>query len=90
MGEHRILPVSKLADLTRRLHVQMGIITVPGRAAQEVADQMVAGGVSVIWNFAPATLQVPDEVLVKNEDLAAELATLSHHINLRHLENRSS
>jgi redox-sensing transcriptional repressor len=87
VGEHRILPVSKLADLARRMHIQMGIITVPADAAQEVADQMVAGGISVIWNFSPTTLRVPEGVLVKNEDLAAELATLSHHISLRHAEH---
>ncbi len=90
VGEHRILPVSKLADLARRMHIQMGIITVPADAAQHVADQMVAGGISVIWNFSPITLHVPEVVLVKNEDLAAELATLSHHISLRHMEHRSS
>ena len=90
LGEHRILPVSELADLTRRLQVQMGIITVPAEAAQFVAEQMVAGGITVIWNFAPTTLQVPDCILVKNEDLAAELATLSHHMSRRHLEHPSS
>ncbi len=90
MGEHRVLSVAKLGDLVSRLHVQMGIITVPGEAAQPVADAMVAGGIRVIWNFAPVTLRVPDCVLLKNEDLAAELATLSHHISLRHLERHSS
>ncbi len=90
VGEHRILPVSKLADLARRMHIQMGIITVPAHAAQDVAEEMVAGGISVIWNFSPTTLHVPEDILVKNEDLAAELATLSHHISLRHVEHRSS
>lgn len=75
-----VLPIEKLTDLAQRLHIQMGIITVPERAAQSVAEAMVAGGIKVIWNFAPCRLDVPADVLVKNEDLAAELATLSHHI----------
>lgn len=83
VGEQRVLPVTKLSDLVSRLHVQMGIITVPACAAQDVADLMVAGGIRVIWNFAPCRLALPDTVLVKNEDLAAELATLSHHITRR-------
>jgi len=83
VGEHQVLPASKLADLASRLHIQMGIITVPACAAQSVADLMVAGGIRVIWNFAPCRLSLPDSVLVKNEDLAAELATLSHHITHR-------
>ncbi len=80
----KVLPMNKLEDLARRLHIQMGIITVPADAAQAVAAHMLAGGITVIWNFAPCTLSLPDNILVKNEDLAAELATLSHHITHRH------
>lgn len=80
VGDREILPVEKLSNLSQRLHIQIGIITVPAESAQEVADAMVAGGIKVIWNFAPCRLTVPENVLVKNEDLAAELAMLSHHI----------
>ncbi len=90
IGGHEILPVHKLPDLSRRLHVQMGIICVPAEQAQGVADLMVAGGIDVIWNFAPCRLAVPEEVLIKNEDLAAELATLSHHITQRKLAAQDS
>jgi len=83
VSDRQILPMEKLANLTKRLHIQMGIITVPVGAAQEVADTMIAGGIKVIWNFAPCRLAVPGDVLVKNVDLAAELATLSHHITQR-------
>jgi redox-sensing transcriptional repressor len=76
----RVWPIEKLPDLARRLNVQMGIIAATASCAQEIADAMVAGGIRAIWNFAPVKLTVPDGVLVKNEDLAAELATLSHHI----------
>lgn len=77
----QILPAEKLTDLVRRLQVRIGIVTTPEEAAQGVADALVAGGIQVIWNFAPCKLRVPADVLVKNEDLAAELATLSHHIS---------
>jgi len=83
VGVCRILPVAKLTNLSQRLRIQMGIITVPSGAAQEVAEAMVAGGIKVIWNFAPCRLVVPDGVLVRNEDLAAQLAVLSHYITQR-------
>lgn len=83
VAKKTVLPVSALAERVSRLHVQMGIITVPSTAAQGVADALVAGGVRAIWNFAPCRLVLPDSVLVKNEDLAAELATLSYHITRR-------
>jgi redox-sensing transcriptional repressor len=90
VGGHEVLPVGKLPDLARRLHVQMGIICVPADQAQAVADLMVLGGIEVIWNFAPCRLSLPGDVLVKNEDLAAELATLSHHITQRKLAQTGS
>jgi redox-sensing transcriptional repressor len=85
----QVLPVEKLTDLVSRLQVRIGIITAPEGVAQGIADSMVAGGIQVIWNFAPCKLKVPADVLVKNQDLAAELATLSHHISQRRIRQAS-
>lgn len=83
IGEREVLDVAKLTNLAHRLKIKMGIIAVPAFAAQEVADAMVAGSIKVIWNFAPCKLEVAEDVFVKNEDLASELAALSHHIARR-------
>lgn len=64
---------SALADLP----VDMGVIVVPGEQAQAVANRLVAAGVKAILNFAPAQLAVPDEVSLKNVNLALELEALS-------------
>jgi redox-sensing transcriptional repressor len=87
-GRH-VLPVEKLTDLVSRLQVRIGIITVPECVAQAIANAMVDGGIQVIWNFASCKLDVPADVLVKNQDLAAELATLSHHISQRRIQQAS-
>ena len=54
-----MLALEKLPDLAERMHVLIGIITVPAPEAQAVADLMVAGGIRAIWNFAPIRLRVP-------------------------------
>lgn len=72
-----VFPLDKLANLANRMRVHMGIITVPADAAQDVADRMVAAGIFAIWNFSPTTLEVPEDVVVQNEDLASGLAILS-------------
>jgi redox-sensing transcriptional repressor len=77
MHGYQVMPLSKLPDLAKRMHVHMGIIAVPEDSAQQVADVMVASGIVGIWNFAPATLVVPEGVIVQNEDLASGLAVLS-------------
>lgn len=77
-----VLPIGKLQDLAKRMHVQIGILTVPERVAQEVADMMVEAGIRGIWNFTPVKLDVPDNVILQREDLAQSLAVLSHKIYL--------
>jgi len=53
---------------------------VPGTAAQEVANTLLASGILGILNFAPIVLQVPEEVTVNNVNLAIELENLSYFI----------
>jgi redox-sensing transcriptional repressor len=78
-----IFPVHTLTETVLRLNATLGILTVPADKAQRVAEQMVAGGIRAIWNFTPAQLDVPDDVLVHREDLAVALAVLLHRIRER-------
>lgn len=80
IGDKLVLSSDKICDLCNRMNIQIGIITVPANQAQTVCDQLVDGGVRGIWNFAPIHLNVPDHVLVQNENMAASLALLSKHL----------
>jgi redox-sensing transcriptional repressor len=48
-------------------------------AGRDVADRMVAAGITSILNFAPAVLSVPDGVDVRKVDLSIELQILAYH-----------
>ena len=48
--------------------------------AQTVADILIDSGVECILNFAPASLNVPENVKVKDVDLSRELETLSYYL----------
>jgi len=78
-GKH-VLPLEKLPNLAQRMHILLGIITVPAAGAQAVADLMVEGGIRAIWNFAPVRLHTPEHVMVHNEDLYCSLAALSQKL----------
>jgi redox-sensing transcriptional repressor len=80
IGGKRVFTAERISDLSRRLHTHIGIITVPAEHAQIVCDQLVAGGIQAIWNFAPVHLSVPKNILVQNENMAASLALLSRHL----------
>lgn len=83
IANKKVLPIEKLMPFLRHTHIAIGIIAVPAAAAQQVADMLVEGGVRAIWNFAPTTLNLPDSILVKNENLAASLAALTTELRRR-------
>lgn len=58
----------------------IGIIATPASAAQSVADQMVESGIHAILNFAPVTIEVPENVIVRQVDLSVELQILSYYL----------
>ena len=75
-----IYHLSQLESFCKTNKVLMGIITVPGKYAQEVCDQLIDCGIKAIWNFAPTHLDVPANILVQNENMATSLAVLSMHL----------
>ena len=76
--------VQSIQDMNEKIlknDIKLGIISVPAKAAQIVADQMVEAGIKAIWNFAPTRLYVPENISVKNEDLAVGIVSLIYHLS---------
>ena len=76
----QVLPIEDLADLSQRMHILIGILTVPAETAQSLADLMVFGGIRAIWNFTPVRLHLPPAIIVENVQLSASLAVLSNKL----------
>lgn len=86
VGEDLVVqPMSDLSKIVRRTHCVIGLIATPARAAQAVADELVAAGVTGILNFAPVVLTVPPGVRVRDVDLGVELQLLAFHEQQRTL-----
>lgn len=69
--------LAELSQASVQGSFELGIIATPVRAAQEVADKLVAAGVRGILNFAPRKLFVPAQVALRNVDMTMELEGLS-------------
>jgi redox-sensing transcriptional repressor len=76
----RVYPIDRMTSFVRENGIKLAILTVPAVAAQGVADELVEAGIQAILNFAPIILQVPDQVVVNNVNLAIELENLSYFI----------
>lgn len=72
--------MENLEQVVTERGVRMAIVTVPATAAQEVTNRLVSCGIVGILNFSPIVLQVPEEVMVNNVNLAIELENLSYFI----------
>ncbi|SEG13275.1 redox-sensing transcriptional repressor [Parabacteroides chinchillae] len=59
----------------------IGIITVPVEKAQEVTEQIIAGGIKALWNFTPFRIRVPEHIVVQNTSMYAHLAVMFNRMN---------
>jgi redox-sensing transcriptional repressor len=62
-----------LAAQVAEHNIIAAVIAVPARAAQSVADELVAAGVHIIFNYSEALLQTPSDVVVHSSSPAVEL-----------------
>ncbi len=76
-----ILDVARLPEVNKELEANIGLIAVPGEAAQDAADLLVRAGVRAILNFAPRMLEMPPGVALRNVDLTRELEVLCYYLD---------
>lgn len=78
-----ILHMENFADFCIDHNIYMAIITVPTEAAQECCTLAIQNGILALWNFAPTYINVPDNILLCNENLAASLSLLSNQLQAK-------
>ncbi|MEN9283266.1 MAG: hypothetical protein RLZZ179_759 [Verrucomicrobiota bacterium] len=75
-----VYPMKNLGEFVAANAVKLAILAIPASVAQQVVNDLVAAGIQAILNFAPVVLEVPENVVVNNVDLAVELENLSYFI----------
>jgi redox-sensing transcriptional repressor len=78
----RCVDVALMEGLVRDLGIEIAVLTVPGQAAQETADELVRAGVKSIISFAPTPLHLPNEVFVEYMDITAALESAAYFARL--------
>lgn len=75
-----VFDISKISEKLNDSDIKIGIITTPAQFAQTTADLLVKNGIKAIWNFTSENLKLPENIVVKNENLATSLAILSKQL----------
>lgn len=77
------LVVQPISALSSAEAFDVGVIATPIRAAQEVADALVAAGARGILNFAPRKLRIPPDLTLRTVDMTMEFESLSFALSLK-------
>lgn len=73
-----VLDIRELEDYLTGHKTDVAVLTLPGRFAQSVTDQLVRCGVKGIWNFTNMELKVSAATVVENVHFADSLLTLGY------------
>lgn len=73
IGDLEVQPANSLTQVVEDEDIIVGVLAVPNKAAQAVADELVDAGVKIIFNYSEALLQVPPDVTVHTSSPAVDL-----------------
>lgn len=76
----KIYDIDELSRIIEETNAEIAIITVPKEYAQQLVDFAIAAGIRAIWNFAPTHINVPDGVILQNENMASSLSLLNYNL----------
>jgi redox-sensing transcriptional repressor len=73
-----LFPAYRIEEVVAQLQVELAILAVSPKNAQDVADRCMDGGVTGILNFTPTVIKPKNEkVFVRSIDISGELRILS-------------
>ncbi len=78
-----IYPLNELSAIIKETKAEIAIITTPRSVAQKATDATVAAGIKAVWNFAPVHINVPDHIILQNENMASSLSLLNYRLNVK-------
>jgi redox-sensing transcriptional repressor len=81
LGEFTIQSIEDAPRIIAERGIKIAMIAVPAHHAQEVADMLIAAGVRAILNYAPISLNVPENVRVQYIDPVVHMQRMTYYLN---------
>ena len=88
LGGLPVYDINELAVWLREHPVSIAILTVPVENAQEIADLVIASGMTALWNFTPYRIKAPEDVVIANTSIYAHLAIIYNRMQNTNSESR--
>ncbi|MGL5254382.1 MAG: redox-sensing transcriptional repressor Rex [Brevinema sp.] len=84
-----VFHISELENYSKEMNIEIAVLTVPRMYAQKVVDMITLTSIKYIWNFSPAILKTPKEILVWNENLMGSFLQFTYSISQNELSGMS-
>ena len=81
VGEYTIEDAGKMVERIRAARLKMAMLTVPAAAAQSVTDKLVQAGVKAILNYAPVSINAPENVHIQYIDPSTHLQRMTYYLD---------
>lgn len=83
INDVEVFSIYQLANKIEELHIEVAILVTPSNVAQDVTNKLVNAGIKGIWNFVPTHLNVNNDVVVENINMASSFAVLQHKLKTK-------
>jgi redox-sensing transcriptional repressor len=80
IGGLEIRPVAQLREYLETRQIDIGIVAVPGTVAGPIINDLIAGGIRSILNYAATSVPVPESVQIKNIDPVLALQSMTFYL----------
>jgi len=80
IGDFEVFDTAVMVERIKQQKIKIAVLAVPASAAQETADQLVKAGIKAILNYAPISLNVPDDVHVQYIDPVTHLQRMTYYL----------
>ncbi|MFI3210459.1 MAG: redox-sensing transcriptional repressor Rex [Peptostreptococcaceae bacterium] len=76
--DFKVLDALDAPSFIKENNINIAILCIPRKGAQETADKLVDAGITGIWNFSSIDLDVPSNIIIENVSITDSLFTLSY------------
>ena len=80
IGDLTVEDMANLEEKIKSTGIKIAMLTIPASVAQETTDTLVKAGIRAILNYAPISLNVPNNVKVQYIDPATHLQKMTYYL----------
>ena len=80
IGQFTVQDATELEESIRQAEIIIAMVATPSADAQGVTDRLVSAGVKAILNYAPISLNVPEDVHVQYIDPVIHLQRMTYYL----------